>query len=118
VRLVRRAADRMTAAAPAGVDTGVSADFDAIRDTRRRIFGWKLSTKFLVGALNAAGTVGTLMLGGWLVIEGETDVGTVVAATIALARLQGPRTALIAFYRQASAMRVRYALFRDALAPD
>lgn len=117
IRLLRRAADRMTAAARAEADAGAIADFDAIHATRRRIFGWKLSTKFLVAALNAAGTVGTLMLGGWLVIEGRTDVGTVVAATIALARLQGPWTALVAFYRRASAMRVRFALFRDALAP-
>lgn len=117
IGLLRGASNRMTAADRAALDARVLADFDAIHETRRRIFRWKLGAKFLVGALNAAGTVGTLMLGGYLVIEGRTDVGTVVAASIALTRLQGPWTALIAFYRQASPMRVRLALFRDALAP-
>lgn len=116
IRLLRAAADRMTADGIRAFDRAVVEDIGAIFDTRRRIFRWKLSTKFAVSALGAAGTVGILMLGGYLVIEGRTDVGTVVAASIALTRLQGPWTALVAFYRQASPMRVRFELFRGALA--
>ena len=43
------------------------------------------------------------------------DVGTVVAATIGLARLQGPTKQLVAFYRQVSATRVKYELLRELL---
>ena len=54
------------------------------------MFLWKLSAKFLLSVINGAGTVGVLMLGGWLVLQGKTDVGTVVAATSGLSRIQGP----------------------------
>lgn len=92
----------------------VVADFDRIYETRRHMFLWKLSTKFVLSAINGAGTVAVLLLGGWLVIEGRTDVGTVVAATIGLGRLQAPTAFMIAFYRQVSATRVKYELLRDA----
>ncbi len=111
VQVLRRAADGMIHGAP---DT-VLADFDAIFDTRRRMFIWKLSTKFAISTLNAAGTVGVLMLGGWLVLHDRTDVGTVVAATIGLGRLQAPTAFLIAFYRQVSATRVKFELLREVL---
>lgn len=114
VRVLRRASSTLTAGDLAAVEA-MPADFDEIYDTRRRIFIWKLSTKFILSALNAAGTVGILLLGGSLVIQGRTDVGTVVAATLGLARLQQPWTQLVAFYRDASAVRVKFDLLRDAL---
>ena len=42
----------------------------------------------------------------------------VVAATMGLARLQQPWTLLIAFYRQVSAVRVKFELLRSAVPPD
>ncbi|MEM8729495.1 MAG: ABC transporter ATP-binding protein [Pseudomonadota bacterium] len=96
----------------------IRASFDRIYDTRWHMFVWKLSTKFLLSAINGAGTVGVLLLGGWFVLKGQTDVGTVVAATMGLARLQGPTSFMIAFYRQISATQVKYELLRDvALLP-
>ena len=87
-------------------------DFDQIYGARQTMFKWKLSTKFLLSAINAGGTVIVFMLGGFLVLEGRTDVGTVVAATMGLSRLQGPTTFLIAFYREVSANRVKFELLR------
>ena len=55
---------------------------------------------------------------GWMVLEGRTDVGTVVAATIGLGRIQGPTAFLIAFYRQVSANRIKFELLREVLQPD
>ncbi|MEM1313937.1 MAG: ABC transporter transmembrane domain-containing protein [Pseudomonadota bacterium] len=114
VHLLRRAASTLTAEDLAAIEA-MPRDFDAIYETRRRIFLWKLSTKFLLSALNGAGMVGILLLGGALVIEGETDVGTVVAATLGLQRLQQPWTQLVAFYRDASAVRVKFDLLRGAV---
>ncbi len=91
----------------------VSEEFDAIYETRRQMFVWKLSTKFVLSTVNAAGTVGVLLLGGWYVLKGETDVGTVVAATAGLARLAGPTSFLIAFYRQISATQIKFDLLKD-----
>ncbi len=113
VRILRNATDMSVASRFASIDQGVLAAFDTIYETRRRIFVWKLSTKFLLSAINGAGMVGVLALGGAFVIAGRTDVGTVVAATIGLGRLQGPTGFLIAFYRQVSATRVKFDLLRD-----
>ena len=114
VYLLRRSSDEITARGLAKLDEDVLRDFDEIFETRRSIFIWKLSTKFLLSAISGIGTVGVLALGGALVIADKTDVGTVVAATIGLGRIQGPTGFLIAFYRQVSATRVKYELLRDA----
>jgi ABC-type bacteriocin/lantibiotic exporter with double-glycine peptidase domain len=76
------------------------------------MFRWKVSTKFLLSSINGAGTVLVFMLGGAMVIDGKTDVGTVVAATLGLSRLQGPTTYLISFYREVSSNRVKFELLR------
>ncbi|NIZ61352.1 ABC transporter ATP-binding protein [Sedimentitalea sp. CY04] len=117
VHILRRATDQISVAEAAEAEQTVLKEFDRIYETRRQMFIWKLSTKFLLSAINGAGTVAVLMLGGWLVLQGRTDVGTVVAATLGLSRLQGPTAFLIAFYRQVSANRVKFELLRDILPP-
>lgn len=112
VRLLRRATDQITATELQAVVNSVTEDFDRIYDVRRIMFKWKLSTKFLLSAITGAGTVAVFMLGGLLVLQDRTDVGTVVAATMGLSRLQGPTTFLISFYRQVSANRVKFQLLR------
>lgn len=113
VKILRGATNRIVAEQSQAIVQSVLDDFDAIYETRRRMFLWKLSTKFLLSAINSAGTVAVLMLGGWLVLQGKTDVGTVVAATMGLSRLQAPTAFLIAFYRQVSATRVKFELLRN-----
>ncbi len=113
VRILRASTDNMTAEDLDKVAHEINERFDAIYETRRKMFIWKLSAKFLLSAINGAGTVGILVLGGWLVMNGKTDVGTVVAATSGLARIQGPTSFLIAFYRQVSANRIKYDLILE-----
>lgn len=115
IAILRRSSAEITTADIESAAEGVKRDFDGIFTVRKRIYFAKLSIKFVLGAINGAGTVGLLMLGGWLVLQGETDIGTVVAATLGLSRLQAPWTALIAFYRRASPMRVRLDMLREAL---
>ncbi len=115
VKVLRGTTNRIVTQTFADIEASVLADFDTIFETRRRMFVWKLSTKFLLSSINVAGTVAVLMLGGWLVLQNRTDVGTVVAATMGLARLQAPTAFLIAFYRQVSATRVKFELLRDVI---
>ncbi len=117
VRVLRQATNDIVAQDLQRESDAVLSAFDQIYDTRRSMFLWKLSTKFVISAINGAGTVGLLLLGGWYVLQGRTDVGTVVAATMGLARLQGPTSFLIAFYRQISATRVKFELLRDVTLP-
>lgn len=114
VHVLRQASGQITGVDVTTLQGEVEQAFDTIFETRRKIFHWKLSTKFFLSAVNGAGSVGVLMLGGALVLRGQTDVGTVVAATLGLGRLQAPTAFLIAFYRQASATRVKYELLRSA----
>ncbi|EEE36833.1 ABC transporter, permease protein [Rhodobacteraceae bacterium KLH11] len=113
VRILRRATDRLTPEDIEATARVIEAEFDEIFETRRKMFIWKLSAKFLLSVINGAGTVGVLMLGGWLVLQGKTDVGTVVAAISGLGRIQGPTAFLIAFYRQVSANRIKYELMLE-----
>jgi ABC-type multidrug transport system fused ATPase/permease subunit len=115
VRILRGSTDKILKQYDDGPDLAIGEDFDKIFETRRVMFIWKLSTKFVISALNAAATVGVLALGGWMVLEGRTDVGTVVAATLGLSRLQAPTSFLIAFYRQVSAARVKFDLVRELM---
>ena len=92
----------------------ISSNFDEIYQIRSKIFSWKQSSKFLLSTINGLGTVAVLVLGGWQVLNGETDVGTVVAATVGLTRLQGPIKQLVSFYRQISATAVQSDLLSEA----
>lgn len=114
VHVLRRATAEISADTIAKASDEIGAEFDRIYETRKSLFKWKLSTKFVLSSVNGAGTVSVLLLGGGLVLVGETDVGTVVAATMGLGRLQAPTAFLIAFYRQVSATRVKFELLRDA----
>jgi len=107
---LRGAANEITRQETDEVLQSILDDFDSIYETRRKMFLWKLSSKWVISAGNGIGLVAVLFFGGMLVLNGKSDVGTVVAATAGLTRLQGPVTALIAFYRQVSAMTVKYDL--------
>ena len=115
VRVLRHATNQIVGKAANRVEQPVLDNFDQIFHARSSMFVWKLSTKFAISTLNALGTVAVLMLGGWMVLKGQTDVGTVVAATIGLGRIQSPTSFLIAFYRQVSATRVKFELLRELL---
>ena len=117
VRILRHATNKISTSDVIEISQAVLDEFDRIFETRKQMFKWKLSTKFLLSSINGAGTVAVLMLGGWLVLQDQTDVGTVVAATLGLSRLQAPTAFLIAFYRQVSANRVKFELLRDILPP-
>ena len=116
VQALRDASDRISTSNLARVEDEVVADFRAIYQTRRRIFLLKLSSKFALGAISAVGKVGILFLGGWLVLEGRSDVGTVVASLTGLIRIEGPWRDLVSFFRTASTVRVKYAMLLPAIA--
>ncbi len=117
VQALRDASGRIAAGGLAAVEPAVLADFRAVYETRRHIFALKLSSKFVLGAISALGKVGILFLGGWLVLQGRSDVGTVVASLTGLARIEGPWRDLVSFFRSASTVRVKYAMLLPAIAP-
>jgi ABC-type bacteriocin/lantibiotic exporter with double-glycine peptidase domain len=117
VQALRHASDRISESDLTRVEDEVGADFRGAFETRRRIFFLKLSSKFALSAISCAGAVGILFFGGWLVLHGRSDVGTVVASLTGLTRIDRPWRELVSFFRSASTVRVQYAMLVQAIMP-
>jgi ABC-type bacteriocin/lantibiotic exporter with double-glycine peptidase domain len=68
----------------------------------------KFSLTALGNFLDAVGVIIVLMVGGYLVIQGNTEVGTLVVFISGLARIADPWDQLINFYRAVSNTAVMY----------
>ena len=115
VQSLRDASDRISESDLGRVEPEVVADFRDVFETECRIFRLKLSSKFALNAISGTGAVGILFLGGWLVLNGRSDVGTVMASLTGLARIDGPWRELVGFFRNASTVRVKYAMLVRAM---
>jgi ABC-type bacteriocin/lantibiotic exporter with double-glycine peptidase domain len=83
-----------------------------IHHYRVRIVLIKHLLKVFNNALGHLGPLSVLVVGGWLVIRGDTEVGTIVAFVSGYERLMNPARDLLNLYRQYSQMRVQYRLIR------
>lgn len=117
VMALRRASDRISDADLQAIDQAVNEDFREVYETRKKIFVLKLSSKLALQVISAAGIFGILLVGGLLVLDGRSDIGTVVASLTGLKRLDGPWRELIAFFRNASTVRVKYEMLVRSLLP-
>lgn len=118
VQALRDASDRISESDFKAIDSRIVEDFSVIFMVRRSIFFLKQAIKFALRSMSAIGAVGFLLLGGWLVIEGRTDVGTVVASLTGLTRIEGPWRELIGFFRTASTVRVQFGMLIKAVVPS
>jgi ABC-type multidrug transport system fused ATPase/permease subunit len=91
-----------------GPDSDHDAKLDAIYGNRIRIHLWKFASKGLVNLFNGLAPVAALIVGGYLVIIGQTSLGVVVAFISGFERLADPLRELIAFYRLAAESRIRH----------
>jgi ABC-type multidrug transport system fused ATPase/permease subunit len=115
VQSLRNASDRISDSDLARVKYEIIADFRDVFETGRSILFLKLSSKLALNAISVAGAVGILFLGGWLVLHGRSDVGTVMASLTGVTRIENPWRELVAFFRNASTVRVKYAMLVRAI---
>jgi ABC-type bacteriocin/lantibiotic exporter with double-glycine peptidase domain len=80
-----------------------------------QIYRRKYATNFLINLLYHFGTVGILFVGGWFVMQGKTEVGTVVAFISGLTKVNDPWNDLVVFFRDMTNARVKYRLIAKAL---
>jgi len=80
-----------------------------------QIFRRKFFMNFLMNLLHQLGVIGILFVGGWFVIQGRTDVGTVVAFISGLTRVNDPWGDLVNYFRDMTNARVKYRLIAKAL---
>ncbi|TCR65682.1 ABC transporter ATP-binding protein [Bosea sp. BK604] len=80
----------------------------AIFHNRLRFYFLKYGLKTLLNVVNALGPLMVLVVGGWMVIHGQTTLGTVVAFISGLERLSNPMRDLLNFYREYQQAKVQY----------
>jgi len=83
---------------------------------RMMIYRKKFFLTFLGNFLDSLGPLLILLVGGWLVIQGEAQVGTLVVFISGFHRIAEPWSLLVNFWRSVSNMRVVYDLIRRAVA--
>jgi ABC-type bacteriocin/lantibiotic exporter with double-glycine peptidase domain len=89
---------------------------DRIYDLRLRFANLKVATKSFNQLITGLGLLSILLVGGWLAIEGRTEIGIIVAFMSGYERMTNPVRDLLNFYRRLSMMRVQYRLVADAFA--
>jgi ABC-type multidrug transport system fused ATPase/permease subunit len=107
VELLRRLGDRVASTEDLAAD-GDHEEIDGIYDNRMRIYLLKFAGKTALNLLNALAPLGALLIGGYLVIQGTTTIGTVVAFMSGFERLSDPARQLTVFYRSASQANVHH----------
>lgn len=80
---------------------------------RMELYLLKFGLKTLLNIANAFGSLSVLIVGGYLVIKGQTTIGTVVAFISGFQRLSDPVGDLLDFYRSYSQTRVQYQMILD-----
>jgi ABC-type multidrug transport system fused ATPase/permease subunit len=93
---------------PAEGKEGEFRTIGAIFRNRMRFNALKFGLKALLNAVNAMGPLMVLLVGGYLVIKGQTTIGTVVAFVSGFERLSGPLRDLLNFYREYEQARVQH----------
>ncbi len=116
VSLIRDLSDSLVALPQDGSDLG-RTDIPGLLDetyvNRMKTFVLKFGLKALVNLLNALTPLSVLAVGGYLVIQGETTIGVVVAFISGFDRLAGPLRELIAYYRLAAHANVQHKMIAD-----
>ncbi|HVJ36000.1 MAG TPA: ABC transporter ATP-binding protein [Terriglobia bacterium] len=109
-----------SAAAPAAgvIQSGFGSEQDSRVDRVYRlnmgIYKLKFSMNFLMNLMYHLGVIGALAIGGWFVIEGQTEIGTVVAFVSGLAKINDPWGDIVDWFREMTVTRVKYVMVRDA----
>ena len=84
--------------------------------TRVLIYRVKFFLTFLGNFIDAVGPLIVLSVGGWLVLSGRAEVGTLVVFISGFQKVAEPWDQLLTFYRTTSNARIKYRLIADALA--
>ncbi|OWW05413.1 multidrug ABC transporter ATP-binding protein [Rhizobium sp. R72] len=82
--------------------------------TNMSIYRLKYSLNFMMNLMFQLGYAGIFALGGYYVITGKIEIGTVVAFIAGLNKIADPWGALVDWYRDLKTTQVKYELIRDA----
>jgi ABC-type multidrug transport system fused ATPase/permease subunit len=121
IRTVRGIAVDMVDTAKRKGDERQKTYLSRVREVYRlnmQIYRRKFGMTFLMNLLYQLGIVGILAAGGWLLLQGETEVGTVVAFISGLTRTNDPWNDLVDYFRNLTNAGVKYQLIEQVLGGD
>ena len=79
------------------------------------IFYRKFGMNFLMNLFHQLGTIGILAVGGWLLLQGKTEMGTIVAFISGINRMNDPWGDLVNYFRDLTNAGVKYRLIVDTI---
>jgi ABC-type multidrug transport system fused ATPase/permease subunit len=88
---------------------------DLVFSLNMGVFTLKFTMNFLMNLLHHFGTASVLAVGGWFVIHGESDVGTVVAFVSGLAKINDPWGDLVNWFRDLTVTNTKYDMIASAI---
>jgi ABC-type multidrug transport system fused ATPase/permease subunit len=88
---------------------------DRLYELNMHIFKLKFTMNFLMNTMQHLAVAAILFIGGWFVVKGRTEVGTVVAFISGLDRVNDPWGDLVNYFREMSTARVKYRMVAKAL---
>jgi len=99
VTYLRGISDRIAGGDERGEGPSFRRRMLAIYRNRIAYYIWKFSGKAAMNLLNALAPLMVLAFGGWMVVQGETEIGVIVAFISGFERMADPLRELIAYYR-------------------
>jgi len=117
IQTLREVSDGIVGAS--GGDSALAAEQEAkvnhVFRLNMGIFKLKFTMNFLMNLMHHLGVATVLGVGGWYAAQGRLEVGTVVAFVSGLAKVNDPWRDVVAWYREMSAVEMRYRLVADAI---
>jgi ABC-type multidrug transport system fused ATPase/permease subunit len=104
-----------SAHAPVPVHDGQRARIEEVFRLNMGVYKLKFSMNFLMNLMHHLGTAGVLAAGGWFVVNGQTEVGTVVAFLSGLSRVNDPWGDLVNWFRDLTVTATKYRLISAAV---
>ena len=88
---------------------------DHVFELNMGILRLKFGMNYLMNLTHHIEVAGALLFGGWCVLNGKTEIGTVVAFISAVGRLNDPWGDLVNYFRDVTSTQVKYGLLVDAV---
>jgi ABC-type bacteriocin/lantibiotic exporter with double-glycine peptidase domain len=86
-----------------------------VYELNMEIYVRKYGMNFLMNLIYTLGVIGILAVGGWLLLEGKTEVGTIVAFISGLSRMNGPWGELVNYFRDLTNAGLKFRMIATAL---
>jgi ABC-type bacteriocin/lantibiotic exporter with double-glycine peptidase domain len=117
--LIRQRTDLLRDISDLVVDDGRTGEADfketalSTFENRAKSRSVKFLTKAIVNTINALAPLSVLVFGGYMYMQGQTSIGTIVAFMSGFERMSGPMRALVGYYRLASLRNEQYLKIAD-----